>query len=305
MAKARPVDLDPQMTFAQAAAVTVATRSHELFVCADRVLDTDDIERVHDMRVASRRLRAALEVFAPCFPRKEHQDLLREVKQLADALGERRDPDVQIAALSSCGRLPAEDHPGVDLLIDRARAAAGRREHGAARGARGRAHPRPARAPGGAGAAVKARKVKHLDPAGSLEDNARRIIAVRAQEVLDLAATRRTRSHVKALHDLRIAAKRLRYLLELTGPPSTGQAAQAPAGPARRHPRLRRPAAAGAGARARGGGAGGPRPADAAIHFATRRAELFERFYQGWPELEQTFTPLSHAADGGPVEVPS
>ena len=123
MAKARPVDLDPQMTFAQAAGVTVATRSHELFVCADRVLDTDDIERVHDMRVASRRLRAALEVFAPCFPRTEHRDLLREVKQLADALGKRRDPDVHIAALTELRQtLPAEDHPGVDLLIDRARA---------------------------------------------------------------------------------------------------------------------------------------------------------------------------------------
>ena len=123
MAKARPVDLDPQMTFAQAAGVTVATRSHELFVCADRVLDTDDIERVHDMRVASRRLRAALEVFAPCFPRTEHRDLLREVKQLADALGKRRDPDVHIAALTELRQtLPAEDHPGVDLLIARARA---------------------------------------------------------------------------------------------------------------------------------------------------------------------------------------
>jgi CHAD domain-containing protein len=123
MAKARPVDLDPQMTFAHAAAVTVSTRSHELFVCADHVLDTDDIERVHDMRVASRRLRAALEVFAPCFPRSEHRDLLREVKRLADALGKRRDPDVQIAALTELrAELPAEDHPGIDLMIERARA---------------------------------------------------------------------------------------------------------------------------------------------------------------------------------------
>jgi CHAD domain-containing protein len=122
MAKARPVDLDPQMTFAEAAAVTVTTRSHELFVCADRVLDTDDIERVHDMRVASRRLRAALEVFGPCFPRDQHRDLLREVKDLARALGRRRDPDVELAALTKLrDELPPEDHPGADLLIERAR----------------------------------------------------------------------------------------------------------------------------------------------------------------------------------------
>jgi CHAD domain-containing protein len=122
MAKARPVELDAEMTFAEAASVTVATRSHELFVCADRVLDTEDIERVHDMRVASRRLRAALEVFAPCFDNDDHRALLREVKHLARALGMRRDPDVQIDGLKKLREeLPPENHPGVDLLIARAR----------------------------------------------------------------------------------------------------------------------------------------------------------------------------------------
>jgi CHAD domain-containing protein len=122
MARAQPVDIGPGMTFAQAASVTVSTRSHELFACAGQVLDTEDIERVHDMRVASRRLRAALEVFEPCFPKSEHRAVLRDVKQLADALGKRRDPDVQIAALTKLREeLPAADHPGVDLLIDRAR----------------------------------------------------------------------------------------------------------------------------------------------------------------------------------------
>ena len=49
------------------------------------------------MRVATRRLRAALEVFEPCFPRKRHRKALKKVKALADALGERRDADVEIA----------------------------------------------------------------------------------------------------------------------------------------------------------------------------------------------------------------
>ena len=68
---------------------------------AEGVLDTSDIERVHDMRVATRRLRAAMEVFAACFPAKEHRRLLKEVKRLADALGERRDPDVAIEELEA------------------------------------------------------------------------------------------------------------------------------------------------------------------------------------------------------------
>ena len=52
------------------------------------------------MRVATRRLRAVLEIYAPCFPRDEFSVVLRDVKALADALGARRDPDVQLAALA-------------------------------------------------------------------------------------------------------------------------------------------------------------------------------------------------------------
>lgn len=72
-------------------------RSKEVFAHSQGVLDLDDVERVHDMRVATRRLRAALEVFEPCFPRKRHRKALKKVKALADALGERRDADVEIA----------------------------------------------------------------------------------------------------------------------------------------------------------------------------------------------------------------
>ena len=100
MAKAAPVDVAPDMPFAEAAATTVSVRARELWEHSAGVLDVDDIERVHDMRVATRRLRAVLEIFAACFPRGRHRAVLREVKALADALGERRDPDVQIEFLT-------------------------------------------------------------------------------------------------------------------------------------------------------------------------------------------------------------
>ncbi|MDX6643357.1 MAG: hypothetical protein QOD76_1319, partial [Solirubrobacteraceae bacterium] len=95
MAKARAIaGLQGQESFRAAAAKVVAARADELFEQADGVLDTHDIERVHDMRVASRRLRAVLEIFGPCFPKELHRGVLHDVKALADALGERRDPDV-------------------------------------------------------------------------------------------------------------------------------------------------------------------------------------------------------------------
>jgi len=100
MARARQIPgLEPSTRFGDAAAAAVEVRGAEVFEHAAGVLDTDDIERVHDMRVATRRLRAAMEVFAPCFPPKEHRKLLAEVKRLAEALGERRDADVALQEL--------------------------------------------------------------------------------------------------------------------------------------------------------------------------------------------------------------
>src|SRR3954471_13265218 len=99
MAKAAEIPLDPSEPFADAARRVVPVRGRELAEHSENVLDTSDIERVHDMRVATRRLRAVLEIFAPCFPKRAHREVLDDVKTLADALGERRDPDVHIAAL--------------------------------------------------------------------------------------------------------------------------------------------------------------------------------------------------------------
>jgi CHAD domain-containing protein len=96
----------------------IAVRAGELAKHSAGVLDTSDIERVHDMRVATRRLRAALEVFEPCFPPKRHKRALKDVKRLADALGERRDPDVAIEELAEfASSVAAPDRPGVESLI--------------------------------------------------------------------------------------------------------------------------------------------------------------------------------------------
>jgi len=102
VARARRVKLDCEEPFAGAAARVVATRAEEVFEHSAGVLDIGDPERVHDMRVATRRLRAAMEVFATCFPRKRHRKALKQVKALADALGARRDCDVEIEFLEAC-----------------------------------------------------------------------------------------------------------------------------------------------------------------------------------------------------------
>src|SRR4051794_20890431 len=63
---------------------------------------------------------------------------------------------------------------------------------------------------------MKARRVKKLDPSGSLGENAARIVTVRLDEMRSFAPKALKPSGTKRQHDMRIAAKRLRYVLEAT-----------------------------------------------------------------------------------------
>jgi len=119
VARARAIEgLEADGPYSGAAAKVVEVRAEELAAHSVRVLDVTDIEGVHDMRVATRRLRAALEIFEPCFPGTDFRALLAEVKSLADALGERRDRDVTIAALEDfAARVSAAERPGVANLV--------------------------------------------------------------------------------------------------------------------------------------------------------------------------------------------
>ena len=57
----------------------------------------EDIEYVHRMRVASRRMRNALALFGDELPRKHYADWRDEMRRVTKALGTARDADVQIA----------------------------------------------------------------------------------------------------------------------------------------------------------------------------------------------------------------
>jgi CHAD domain-containing protein len=123
VARGRKLELDCEAPFSAAAAQVVEVRAREVFEHSTGVLDLDHIERVHDMRVATRRLRAALEVFEPCFPRKRHRKALRKVKTLADALGGRRDADVEIGLLEGLAdKVAEEDRAALAELIEGLRA---------------------------------------------------------------------------------------------------------------------------------------------------------------------------------------
>lgn len=119
MAKAQPIpEMRAEEPFAAAAAKVVRVRTAELREHSHDVLDLEQIERVHDLRVATRRLRAVIEVFKPCFEKKARRAAIADLKELADTLGERRDRDVQIEALTEfAGELAEKERGGVDGMI--------------------------------------------------------------------------------------------------------------------------------------------------------------------------------------------
>jgi len=65
---------------------------------------------------------------------------------------------------------------------------------------------------------MKARKVEGLDPAAPLRPNAARLVRVRLDELRSFAPVALEPSASKTQHEMRIAAKRLRYVLEIVGP---------------------------------------------------------------------------------------
>lgn len=127
MAKAAP-DFDPEQSYRAAMRELIATRWGELWRAVPVALAGEDIEGVHDVRVASRRLRAAMDVAVECFPASWYRPLHRAAKEVTGALGEVRDRDVLIEFFAAEHlKAPAEEWPGLDRLIariERERAAA-------------------------------------------------------------------------------------------------------------------------------------------------------------------------------------
>ena len=200
----------------------------------EAALDWSDPEGVHDMRVASRRLRGALKDFAPYLPRRgRFAEAREEVKRLARALGEVRDEDVAIGELEKLkGDAPAEATAGLErLLSERGWGRGGARERlsralgeetlealresfGGAVEAATRRKRRRKKGTSGAGGEADAEK----DRGPSFREAGRGVIEQSWQELEKLSGSLYRPLKPRRLHRMRIAAKRLRYALELFAP---------------------------------------------------------------------------------------
>ena len=120
MAKAGKVKgVTAQNSLEECARRTITTRFHEMMAFRDGAIDGTDIEFVHDMRVASRRLRAAMRNFADCFSRKKKfRKHLKQIERITSTLGDVRDLDVLIDRFQKDRQtVPEEAQIGVQNLI--------------------------------------------------------------------------------------------------------------------------------------------------------------------------------------------
>jgi CHAD domain-containing protein len=211
MAKAADIEgLDCAGAAHDGIALTLRTRLAEMCALSAAALDWSDAEGVHDMRVASRRLRSAVRDFAPYLRGRLPRTRLR---QLAATLGEVRDDDVALLALEEIARAAEpETAAGLDHLLAELRA---RREH--ARDLLSLALEASALAALQKKFLRRLERVNHKARADAQTFRAvgREIVLARLEELLaDGQAL--YRPHAKRrLHQLRIEAKRLRYALEL------------------------------------------------------------------------------------------
>lgn len=220
MAKASDIEgLDCSAPASAGIALILRTRLAEMCALRAAALDWTDVEGVHDMRVASRRLRSALRDFAP-FLRKSLPR--RSLRRLAAALGAVRDDDVALIALAALAHeADADVTAGLSLLV-----AARQERRAKARSELIRALDETAldalqakftRKLERAVAAATPSDERNSDsqPELSFEQAGREIIAKLLTELYGGGhALYRPHSEWR-IHQLRIIAKRLRYALEL------------------------------------------------------------------------------------------
>ena len=199
-------------------AVAALSQSGEILMDAARRTRAgadDPVEAVHELRVAIRRVRADLRIFAKAFDPNWLDATKRQLRELARVVGEARDLDVIFGRLVQLvAALPESDQPGAETLLSQLRrdrraalecvlAALGARDHAAAIEDLAMVAARRPLAPDADDVAID-------DLVAATRLQWRRLRkSVRSAEALPSAEN---------LHTVRVRAKTLRYSLETLDP---------------------------------------------------------------------------------------
>jgi CHAD domain-containing protein len=88
-------------TFVATARATLRERLRQLLAASRR--DLHDLDNLHRLRIAAKRLRYAMEVFAACYPREFQHERYVEVERLQEDLGDINDLRNLAATLTQMG----------------------------------------------------------------------------------------------------------------------------------------------------------------------------------------------------------
>lgn len=216
MGKAREIiGLDCSADAFDGAKLVLQTRFEEVCRLREAALNFADIEGVHAMRVATRRLRSAMRDFAFLLKKRPLRQVRKDIKKLADALGSVRDLDVAIAALETLRETAdtQEISDGIEKIIAEKRAF---REK--ARLALSQALlPESLENLRQQFTAALAAVVRTDEKLSTLcfREAGREVISKSLQEFTSLSSALFNPFDIEKLHELRITAKRLRYAVEL------------------------------------------------------------------------------------------
>jgi CHAD domain-containing protein len=222
----RPAPLvSPDLHPCEAARRLLLLHYRAWLVNVDGVLEAQDSEALHGLRVAIRRMRTVRRVFRRSLAHTSAGRIDRDLQRLNAALGEARDLDVWIDYLAGNARKARlRRHPRWAKFVDH------QRELRRLQQTTIRRHLR-----GGSFVALQNRLGRFLrielpravatEPPGSLEGLGRRMLAKHLRRALKLANLRHSASPAKR-HELRIVLRRVRHIGGFFGDmlgPSTGE----------------------------------------------------------------------------------
>lgn len=220
MAKAKQIrGIDRQGPARAGIKLVLVARFKELRDWREAALNWSDPEGVHSMRVASRRLRSALRDFMPYVRKRSLSPVVKPLRRIADALGEVRDEDVAILALEE---IQAHAPPALsDALKQFIETRKQLREQARAELTLMLEENELNKLETDFIAAVEAatapseRNHKHAKPEPSFAELSEAIIRARLKESEKRSNGLFKPRDADALHEMRIAVKRLRYAIEL------------------------------------------------------------------------------------------
>ncbi len=213
---------EPNDSYCLFGAKTLLKRLQDVVKEIDGVRKSEDIECIHDMRVATRRMRSALALFERCFPGRSSKKWNKEMRRVTRALGIARDADVQMDSLQEFLDSLAESRyrAGVRRLLLRLQQ---RRDGAQDKIIKAMDRLELSGVLDGMGKTLRQIRVharmRHVDENSPyVYQQAYLAIAMRLENMLAYEIYVNQPERLEELHAMRIAAKRLRYTMEVFAP---------------------------------------------------------------------------------------